>query len=131
MTTTETRTVNDACEADMRDALRGRLDHMRRVADARGRVHAFIEAFAARVGTADALVKNVPQKDADAVELWIDDLRALLDAEFTPGRDTKQDGPRDDDDEDETGLHRAQALAQHASSQGRDVQPSTRWGDGE
>jgi len=107
MTTTETRTVNDAREADMREEVCDRLDHMRAVADARNRVHAFIEAYA-------SLQTWGPVFRANGLPLRLDDLRVLLDAEFTPGRDAKQDGPVDDDDE--TGLHRRQAEAQRYPS---------------
>jgi len=89
--------------ADLRD----RLDHLRTVADARQRVHAFIEAYEVwyceRRDSEPIL--NIPTKAA----LMLDDLRVLLGAEFAPTADRKW---RDDDDEDETGLHRRQALAQ-------------------
>lgn len=90
--------------------LRDRLDHLRRVAAARQRVHAFIEAYGRvlewkPVFRADGAVLRI---DGTKVALQVDDLRILLDSEFAPSRDVKQD----DDDEDETGLHRRQAAAQ-------------------
>jgi predicted transcriptional regulator len=92
-------------EARAHDELRDRLDHMRAVADARSRVHALVEA-AAGLGWTHAAALY----DEAGIKHWLtlDDLRVLLDAEFTPTRDVK----RDDDDEDETGLHRTQAQTQ-------------------
>jgi len=84
--------------ADLRD----RLDHLRAVADARQRVHAFIEAY-------DRLQTWGPVFRANGLALDLADLRVLLDAGFAPTADRKW---RDDDDEDETGLHRRQAAAQ-------------------
>jgi hypothetical protein len=104
MTTTEARAHTE---------LRDRLDHMRAVADARNRVHAFIEAYA-------SLQTWGPVFRANGLALDLGDLRVLLDAEFTPTRDVK----RDDDDEDETGLHRTQAQVQRAKRI-RDIRPDS------
>jgi hypothetical protein len=83
-------------EARAHDELRDRLDHMRRVADARGRVHAFIEAYGRvlewkPVLRADGAVLRI---DGTKVALQVGDLRVLLDGEFTPTRDTKRPEPR-------------------------------------
>jgi hypothetical protein len=132
MTTTETRAVNDAREADMREEVCDRLDHMRAVADARARVRALVEA-AAELGWTHAAALY----DAHGAKhtLTLNDLRVLLGAEFTPTRDTKQGGTAGDkdervcwsngnlpDDDDETGLHREQATKQlgYPSPRGRD-----------
>jgi hypothetical protein len=130
-------------EARAHDELRDRLDHMRAVTDARGRVHAFIEAY-------DRMAGVGPVFRANGLPLHLDDLRVLLDAEFAPTCDTKQSEPHDDDDdyadrlhqswvlahdervywprchpvddEDETGLHRRQAQAmRYAHSKGSRV----------
>jgi len=92
--------------ADLRD----RLDHLRAVADARQRVHAYLAAVERHndVGLTAVGPVGGDRTEGEAV-IYLGDLRVLLDADFTPTADRKW---RDDDDEDETGLHRRQAMVQ-------------------